>query len=182
MYFRILFSPLLLLTSVLAATTPSPSPEARDYNIKSHVTFPDNAPQKLVNGVPTRMHVHVLNNEEGPVIVEFIGASLYDPATQKIVKNFTSAKVAKTLEGEQSVGRPRDRERGCFCAYIQRLMGERQLEHPYGIVTDLKEQDGELVVGVVMSVGDEGEVITIQAYNGTVSIVEEELGVFDPQM
>jgi hypothetical protein len=49
-------------------------------------------------------------------------------------------------------------------------------------VTDLKEQDGELVVGVVMTVGDGEEVITIQAYNGTVTVVEEEMGVFDPQM
>jgi hypothetical protein len=113
MHLRALLSPLLLLTSALA-TTPPPPKAARDYNIKSHVSFPDSAaaPQKLVNGVPTRMHVHIHNDEEGPVVVEFISASLVDPATQKVVKNFTAAKVAQTLEGEQSVSVPRGEGNG----------------------------------------------------------------------
>lgn len=51
----------------------------------------------------------------------------------------------------------------------------------YSFVTDLHPQDLRLNLASIVSDG-EGRFFTVQAFNGTVSVVEPDTSIFDPQM
>lgn len=58
--------------------------------------------------------------------------------------------------------------------------GEKQTL-PYSFATEMHPQDLQLSLASVIS-DSEGAFYTIQAFNGTVSVVEPEASIFDPQM
>jgi len=51
----------------------------------------------------------------------------------------------------------------------------------YSFVTDLHPQDLRLNIASILS-DSEGRYYTVQAFNGTVSVVEPDTSIFDPQM
>ena len=95
------------------------------------------------------------------MFVNFVGGSLFtpdfDPQGSRIVRNLTASKYAVEIPA-----------------------GERQTVS-YNFLTDLNP--GELRLNLAAVVSDaEGAYYTVQAYNGTVSIVDPDTSIFDPQM
>ncbi|OAX80123.1 hypothetical protein ACJ72_05548 [Emergomyces africanus] len=116
---------------------------------------------KLVNGNPTQALLSVSNDEPQPVTLRLIGGSLWtvDPmgGPAQNVRNLTASRYNIAIPaGEQhSLG--------------------------YSFVTEMHPQDLKLHLAAVVS-NSGGTPFTIQAYNGTVSIVEPETSIFDPKV
>jgi len=116
---------------------------------------------KLVNGKPTEAVLSFTNNEPEPVVVAFVGGSLwtpdFDPEGSRIVRNLTTVQYG-----------------------VQIASGEKETV-PFNFVTDMHPQ--ELRLNLVAVVGDQENMFyTFQAFNGTVNIVEPNTSIFDPQM
>lgn len=116
---------------------------------------------KLVNGHATQAVLSFNNEEPGPVFVNFIGGSLftpsYDPEGSRIVRNLTASKYAVEIPA-----------------------GEKQTVS-YNFLTDMHPQELRLNLAAVLSDSD-GAYYTLQAYNGTVNLVDPDTSIFDPQM
>ncbi|OJD13140.1 hypothetical protein AJ78_06363 [Emergomyces pasteurianus Ep9510] len=116
---------------------------------------------KLVNGNPTQALVSISNEEPEPVTLKFIGGSLWtvDPKGEAVqnVRNLTASRynIAIPAGEEHSLG--------------------------YAFVTEMHPQDLKLHLAAVVS-NSKGVPFTLQAYNGTVSIVEPESSIFDPKV
>ena len=140
-------------------------PDAAELGIKVKTSFPQSEifGVKLVNGHPTQAVLHFSNSESTPVNVAFIGGSLWgpDPKTKgessMIVRNITSTRydVQVPAEGEESVS--------------------------YSFATELHPQELRLNIVTVLTT-DTGAIYTLNAYNETVSIVEPDASLFDPQL
>jgi hypothetical protein len=119
---------------------------------------------KLINGRATQALLDFTNNEAEPVELALIGGALTSlqtlpPGTHPsaaIVRNLTSTKYGVEIPagGSQSM--------------------------PFFFTTDMNPQDLRLQIVAVLT--SEGNVYQLQAYNGTVSIVEPATSIFDPQM
>ena len=82
-----------------AAATP-PAAETRKLNVTASATFvPEQAGPKprLINGIPTKLNVRIVNLEPAPIIIELIGGALLNLKTGEIVKNLTSLKLGIEL-------------------------------------------------------------------------------------
>ena len=116
---------------------------------------------KLVNGKPTKALVSFSNEEPEPITVKFIGGALwtppFDPQGNKIVRNLTATRY-----------------------HVEIPAGEKQ-SLPYSFATELHPQDLRLELAAIMS-SSEGKDFALQAFNETVSIVEPDTSIFDPQM
>ena len=116
---------------------------------------------KLINGHPTQSLLSISNNEAAPVKVTFIGGSLWtplnDPQGTRQVKNLTTTKYNVEIPA-----------------------GEKE-SLSYSFTTDLQPQDMRLNLAAILS-DSKGAFYTIQAFNETVSIVEPETSLLDPQM
>lgn len=112
---KFLLSPLLLLL-IAAATSAQffgssnnviPDGKPKNLNVTTSVKFVNDDSQqlgvRLVNGVPTKVNVHIHNFEEKPIIVRYVGGSLIDPVKGVAVKNFTSLKVGATVGRDRQV-------------------------------------------------------------------------------
>ncbi|KAK5224680.1 Increased recombination centers protein 22 [Exophiala xenobiotica] len=113
---------------------------------------------KLVNGKPTESVLSFMNEEPEPVTVQFVGGSLWTPdlANPRIIRNLTTAQYA-----------------------IEIPPGEKQ-SLPYRFQTNMHPQDMRLNLAAVVS--SHNTFYTLQAFNGTVSIVEPDASIFDPQI
>ncbi|KIX08215.1 uncharacterized protein Z518_02871 [Rhinocladiella mackenziei CBS 650.93] len=113
---------------------------------------------KLVNGKPTESTLSFMNEEPDPITVQFVGGSLwtFEGATPRIVRNLTSARYA-----------------------VEIPPGEKQ-SLPYRFQTNMHPQDLRLNLAAVVS--SQSTFYTLQAFNGTVSIVEPDASIFDPQI
>lgn len=90
--------------------------------------------------------------------MNFIGGSLYTLDDEsKIVRNLTTSRYNVEIPA-----------------------GETQ-DLSYSFVTDLHPQDLRLNLATVVS-DSEGKLFTVHAFNGTVSVVEPDTSIFDPQM
>lgn len=116
---------------------------------------------KLVNGKPTQAVISFVNEEPEPVVVKFVGGVLWttalDSQSSRVVRNLTATRYNVEIPA-----------------------GEKQ-SLPYNFVTELHPQDLRLEVAAIMtdSVGND---FALQAFNETVSIVEPDTSIFDPQM
>lgn len=94
---------------VFVGNTATPDPEkARQLNVTVGVDFVDAVPEfgiKAVNGVPTRINLHVVNFEDGDVRVQSVRGSLWSIEKGIAVKNFTSQKVGTAVAKDQQVWR-----------------------------------------------------------------------------
>jgi hypothetical protein len=127
-------------------------------------TFPDAEifGIKITNGKPYESRLSFLNEEPDPVTVQFVGGSLWTFDTgaanqsPRIVRNLTTAQYA-----------------------IEIPPGEKQTL-PYRFQTNLHPQDLRLNLAAVVSV--QNTFHTLNAFNGTVSVVEPDASIFDPQL
>lgn len=113
---------------------------------------------KLVNGHPTQALVTFTNNEASPVTVNFIGGTLSTLDEEStLVRNLTATRYGVDIPA-----------------------GERE-SLSYTFATEMHPQDLRLSLASVIS-DSEGGFFTVYAHNGTVSVVEPETSIFDPQM
>lgn len=114
-----------------------------------------------MNGLPTQALLSVSNEEPEAVSVVFIGGSLWTAAysgqSPMIVRNLTTTRYN-----------------------IEIPAGQKE-SISYSFVTDLHPQDLKLNLAAVVT-DHEGAAYTLQAFNETVSIVEPDASIFDPQM
>lgn len=116
---------------------------------------------KLVNGKQTQAVLSFSNNEPDPVVVAFIGGALwtpdYDPQGSRIVRNLS------------------------MIQYGQQIAPGEKESIAYTFATEMHPQEMRLNLAAI--VGDkENTYYTVPAFNGTVSIVEPDSSIFDPQM
>ena len=139
---------------------PSASP---NLAVKVSTSFPSSEifGIKLVNGHPTQALLSISNEEPEPVNVVFIGGSLWTSAyggqPSHIVRNLTTTR------------------------YNVEIPAGQKDSISYSFVTDLHPQDLKLNLAAVIT-DNEGAAYTLQAFNETVSIVEPDASIFDPQM
>ncbi|GAD91709.1 hypothetical protein AN2140.2 [Paecilomyces variotii No. 5] len=113
---------------------------------------------KLVNGHPTQALLTFSNDEPAPVTVSFIGGSLWTlDEESSIVRNITTTRYNVEIPA-----------------------GEKE-SLSYNFVTDLHPQDLRLNLATILS-DSEGRYFTVQAFNGTISVVEPDTSIFDPQI
>jgi hypothetical protein len=113
---------------------------------------------KLVNGKPSEAILSFMNEEPEPVTVQFVGGSLFtdDGPNSRIVRNLTTVQYAVEIPA-----------------------GEKQ-SLPYRFQTNMHPQNLRLNLAAV--VRSESIFYTLQAFNGTVSLVDPDASIFDPQM
>lgn len=114
---------------------------------------------KLVNGHPTRALVSITNGESSPVTVNFIGGTLstLEEEQSTVIRNLTTTRYG-----------------------VEVPAGQRE-ELSYSFVNEMHPQDLRLALASVVS-DAEGNFFTVNAHNGTVSVVEPETSIFDPHM
>lgn len=140
--------------------TPSNSP---NIAVKISTSFPSSEifGIKLVNGHPTQALLSFSNEEPEPVSVAFIGGSLWTAAYPdqgpQIVRNLTTTRYNVEIPAGQSES------------------------ISYNFATELQPQDLKLNLAAVVT-DSEGIPYTLPAFNETVSIVEPDTSIFDPQM
>ncbi|KIW82321.1 hypothetical protein Z517_05348 [Fonsecaea pedrosoi CBS 271.37] len=136
---------------------PSQSPALA---VSVEATFPDAEifGIKITNGKPYESRLAFLNEEPEPVTVQFVGGSLwtFDGTNPRIVRNLTTAQYAVDIPP-----------------------GEKQVL-PYRFQTNLHPQDLRLNLAAVIS--SQNAFYTLQAFNGTVTVVEPDASIFDPQL
>ncbi|KAI9687760.1 MAG: hypothetical protein M1822_001840 [Bathelium mastoideum] len=116
---------------------------------------------KLVNGHPTTAVLSFENSEPGPVMVGFVGGSLWTPAMhpqgQQLVRNLTTVR------------------------YNVEINAGEKMSLTYAFATEMHPQD--LTLSLVSVLADaNGSYYTMQAFNETVSVVEAPTSIFDPQI
>ncbi|EZF35275.1 hypothetical protein H109_02838 [Trichophyton interdigitale MR816] len=116
---------------------------------------------KLVNGQPTEALLHFTNPDPETVTVSVIGGSLWTiEAPGKLpvnVRNLTAT------------------------PYGMDIPAGDQISLPYFFTNDMHPQDLTLNLAAVIS-DSKGIMHPITAYNGTVSVVEQDTSIFDPQV
>ena len=139
---------------------PSSSPTIA---VKVSVQFPSSEifGIKLVNGHSTQALLSFTNDEPEPVGVSFIGGNLWTlpQGSQKpqVLRNLTTTR------------------------YNVEILSGQSESISYNFVTELHPQDLKLNLATVIT-DSEGTPYTLQAFNETVSIVEADTSIFDPQM
>ncbi len=115
---------------------------------------------KLVNGNPTQALLSFENKEPEPVNVVFIGGSLWSDRYAEgpqILRNLTTTR------------------------YNVEIPAGASESISYSFSTVLQPQDLKLNLAAVVT-DSEGTPYTLQAFNETVSVVEPDTSIFDPQM
>lgn len=116
---------------------------------------------KLINGHPTQALLSIINDDPEPVTVVFIGGSLWatdsGPKGSQVLRNLTTTRYNIEIP-----------------AGIKESIS-------YSFTTELLPQDLKLILAAVIT-DSEGTAYTLQAFNETVSVVEPDTSIFDPQM
>ncbi|KAJ5690589.1 hypothetical protein N7462_004981 [Penicillium macrosclerotiorum] len=134
--------------------------EAPTLAVKAEASFPASEifGVKLVNGHPTQALIAVTNDEPHPVTVNFVGGSLWSLDEQsKPLRNLTATRYGVEIPAGQKES------------------------ISYSFATEMHPQDLRLNIAAILS-DSEGQFFTVQAFNGTVSVVEPETSFFDPQI
>ncbi|RDW78612.1 putative translocon-associated protein, alpha subunit [Aspergillus mulundensis] len=158
-----LFSVQALIGGTLAADAAEKAEEtfeAPTLAVTAQAAFPASEifGVKLVNGHPTQALVTFTNNEESAVTVNFIGGTLSTlDEESKLVRNLTATR------------------------YSVEIPAGEQESLSYSFATEMHPQDLRLSLASVIS-DAEGRFFTVYAHNGTVSVVEPETSIFDPQI
>ncbi|KAL4768247.1 hypothetical protein BDW60DRAFT_198165 [Aspergillus nidulans var. acristatus] len=158
-----LFSVQALIGGALAADTAEKAEEtfeAPTLAVTAQAAFPASEifGVKLINGHPTQALVTFTNNEESAVTVNFVGGTLSTLGEEsKLVRNLTATR------------------------YGVEIPAGAQESLSYSFATEMHPQDLRLSLASVIS-DTEGRFFTVYAYNGTVSVVEPETSIFDPQI
>ncbi|KAF2667041.1 hypothetical protein BT63DRAFT_427460 [Microthyrium microscopicum] len=140
-----------------------PNPLLSQLKVAAEVTFPDSEVFgiKLVNGRPTTAHFAIHNGEEQPVTISMIGGSLW-PLD---VTELTAAGPVRNLS---------------TTTYNTEIAPAGNLSLTYKFATELHPQDLRLLLAGIVK-DQNGVQFQLEAFNGTVSVVEAPLSLFDPQ-
>ncbi|PYH85990.1 translocon-associated protein, alpha subunit [Aspergillus uvarum CBS 121591] len=137
------------------------APQTPNLAVTAQAAFPASEffGVKLVNGHPTQALITFANDEPNPVTVNFIGGSLWSIGEEenRIVRNLTAHRYSLEIPA-----------------------GEQESVN-FNFATEMHPQDLRLELASVIS-DIEGNVYTLYTYNGTVSVVEPETSIFDPQI
>jgi len=146
------------------ATSPPGGPLQNTLSVAAQVTFPDASVFgiKLVNGKPTTALLNFLNGEEDPVTVRMIGGSLWPPSALDIKESQAIRNLSSTL----------------FSTVIPPNTNQTL---QYQFTTELHPQDLRLLLAAIVE-DSKGHTFQIESFNGTVSVVEAPISIFDPQM
>lgn len=129
--------------------------------VSAQASFPDAEifGVKLVNGHPTRALISITNDESSPVTVNFIGGTLstLEEEQSTVIRNLTTTRYG-----------------------VEVPAGQKE-ELSYSFVNEMHPQDLRLALTSIVS-DSEGNFFTVNAHNGTVSVVEPETSIFDPHM
>ncbi|KAI9827354.1 MAG: hypothetical protein M1819_006997 [Sarea resinae] len=131
--------------------------------VSASVSFPSSEifGIKIINGHPTQAVVSFTNEEPAPVTIAFVGGSLwttgFEPEESVVVRNLTTTRYGVEIPA-----------------------GEKE-SLSYTFATDLHPQDLRLNLVSVVTDG-QGTFYTLQVFNETVSVVEPETSIFDPQI
>lgn len=116
---------------------------------------------KVVNGQSTEAQVTFSNEESEPVLVNLIGGSLWSLDTPdqpgQIVRNLSTARYNLPIPA-----------------------GEKD-SLTFKFSTEMHPQDLRLHIAAAVS-NNAGSLFTLSAYNETISVVEPDTSIFDPQM
>ncbi|KAF9892530.1 hypothetical protein FE257_001639 [Aspergillus nanangensis] len=135
--------------------------EASQLAVTAQASFPASEifGVKLINGHPTQALVTFTNEESSPVTVNFITGvlSTLDGENSQILRNLTATRYGVEIPAGQSES------------------------VSYSFANEMHPQDVRLsLVSVIADA--ESRFYTVSAYNGTVSVVEPETSIFDPQI
>lgn len=142
-----------------------PDAAVRAIDISVDVTFPDGAsaeaspadPVVIVNGILKKVNVAVVNHEQGPIGIEFIGGSLWDPVTGQNVRNLTQRVLSIELPKDQKT------------------------DIPYSILVDMHPKDLRFNLEMILRT-PEKTLFTKTAYDSIVRVVEQPMSLLDPQL
>jgi lipopolysaccharide export LptBFGC system permease protein LptF len=144
----------------VAAEEADTIPEVPTLAVSVQTSFPTSEifGIKLVNGQPTQALVSFSNDEDSPVVVNFVGGSLWSTDDiARIVRNLTTT------------------------SYGVEIPAGQKETIPFNFVTEMHPQDLRLNLVSVVS-DSQNRFFTLEAFNGTVSIVEQEASIFDPEV
>ena len=138
------------------------APARPKLDVKAAASFPSSEifGVKLVNGQPTQAVLDFTNDEADPVKVVFLGGSLWSNQYQggpQLVRNLTTQRTNVDIPSGAKASLS------------------------YFFLTEMLPQDLTLNLAAVVA-DEKGTPYTILAYNETVSIVEPDTSIFDPQM
>jgi hypothetical protein len=160
---------------------PKPAPPAPEDNgpagpppilsnglkVSASVHFPDSElGVKLVNGRAMNARLTLVNEEETAVRVRLVGGSLWpldivDIAgenSNRAVRNLTVLPMDTAVAGNG---------------------GNVTLAYPFGV--DMMPTDLRLLLAAIVA-DEKGQQYQIEAFNGTISVVDAPISMFDPQM
>lgn len=119
----------------------------------------------LVNGHSTKAVVEIVNNEDTPINVVFVGGTL--STTQPLPEDAPAqAGVLRNLSAR---------------SYDVDIEPGETRELPFPFVQDMQPQDVFLDVIAVLR-NSNNQIFQVKAHTGLASIVEAPISVFDPQM
>ena len=146
----------------VAATTEQ-STALPNLDVTASASFPESEVFgiKLINGRPTKALLEFQNNEKSPVTIAIVGGNLHTtkPLTggSSILRNITSTRFDVTIPASE----------------------KKTLT--YSFTNDLHPQDLRLTLWAIVTSATH-EAYQINAFNGTISVVEAATSFFDPQM
>ncbi|KAH0564979.1 hypothetical protein GP486_001627 [Trichoglossum hirsutum] len=164
--FRLSTLAIFCLQAINGLVAAAKDPEAgvkSDLKVSVQATFPDYEifGIKLINGHATRSLLTYTNGEDKPLTVNLIGGSLWnihpDQGSTSIIRNISTTRYNVVVPP-----------------------GEKQ-QLAYSFATELHPQDLRLSLVTIISDSD-GRYYTMTAFNETVSVVEPETSIFDPQI
>jgi hypothetical protein len=135
--------------------------------VSASVHFPDSElGVKLVNGRAMHARLTLVNEEETPIRVRLVGGSLWpldiiDIAgdnSNRAVRNLTVLPMDTPVAGKG---------------------GNVTVPYPFGV--DMMPTDLRLLLAAIVA-DEKGQQYQIEAFNGTVSVVDAPISMFDPQM
>ncbi|KAJ5279117.1 hypothetical protein N7478_004489 [Penicillium angulare] len=143
-----------------AADAEKAAEETKSYAVSAEASFPASEifGIKLVNGHPTQAIIAITNDEPNPVTVNFLGGGLWTQEEEsKAVRNLTATRYGVEIpaNSKESVS--------------------------YSFATEMHPQDLRLQIAAIMA-DSEGKFFSVQAFDGSVSVVEPETSIFDPQI
>ena len=140
-----------------------PKAVAHGLNINVEVEFLDDetssaglGPAKLTNGIHNKLSIGLVNNEDKPLGVSFIGGSLWNSQGTNI-RNLTQQILTVEVQPEE------------------------RADIPYSIFVDMHPQEITLRLGLIVKTADD-RLLSVDAYNATVAVVEQPMSILDPQM
>jgi hypothetical protein len=136
--------------------------------VSASVHFPDSElGVTLVNGRPVNARLTLVNDEDAPVRVRLVGGSLWPLDVVDIAAGENSGRAVRNLTVV-----PLD-------ALVAAKGGN--LTVPYGFGVDMMPRDLRLLLAAIVA-DEKGVQYQIEAFNGTVSVVDAPISMFDPQM